>query len=386
MCGMCLPHCPTYQIYRNESESPRGRISVIQAYAQNRLKPDNTMLQHLDHCLGCMACEAMCPSKVAYGRLMDNAQAMLDGTRKAPSKSLATLLNQTRRAGGLNRFAQLLRWYKSSGLQKWGGRLLRLAGHGQAARANDIAGLAQTAQLKNFYPAANKATGDVALFTGCMGASFDGETLMNAVKILTRMGYNVHIPANQYCCGALHQHHGQPQQAQQLAQLNKSVFARLPISHILYTANGCGAQLAQNDMPVPVVNIVGFLLSTAQFSSIEFQPLRKSAWLHESCSGLNKLKLTGVTRAALQRIPQLEIIEAQGAAICCGAGSSHQLLFGELADELLQLKLHKLKEIQPDFLLSDNLGCSLHFKNNLKKIGIEIEVIHPITLLARQLC
>jgi glycolate oxidase iron-sulfur subunit len=384
MCGMCLPHCPTYQVYQNEPESPRGRISIIQAYAQGRIQPDDNMRLHLDHCLGCMACEAMCPSNVAYGRLIDNAQAMLANTRPVQPKQLTLLLNQTRQEGGLNRYAKPLQWYKSSGLQKMAGGLLQLTGSTQSARTNDMLGLAQAVRLNAFYPAVNTVIGEVALFTGCMGTSFDGETMLNAIKLLTHLGYSTYIPSDQHCCGALHQHHGQPDQAQQLRQQNHSIFGKLPISHILYTANGCGAQLAQNNMPVPVLDIARFLLSAPTLATLRFKPLNETILIHESCSSSNKLKIAGAMRQLLQRIPKLQVLEPL-TSTCCGAGSSHQILFPELADELLQAKLHNLKEVQAKYLLSDNLGCALHYKNSLNKTGLQIEAVHPITLLARQL-
>lgn len=385
MCGMCIPHCPTYQIYRNESESPRGRISIIQALAQGRIEPDASLLQHLDHCLGCLACEAMCPSKVAYGRLLDNAQALLANRRPHQPKSLSLLLSQARLPGGLNRYATPLRWYKLSGMQAVAGSVLRPTGMNNLARANAMLGLAQPVRLQSFYPASGEVLGDVALFTGCMGASFDAETQLGAIKLLTRLGYNLHVPESQYCCGALHQHHGQPRESQALTLQNQSVFGTLPISHILYTANGCGAQLNQNKMPVPVIDIASFLLSLPTLATTPFQPLQAPVLIHESCSSRNKLKVNGAMQKLLQCIPQLQIIEPQLPAVCCGAGSSHQLIFPELADELLQLKLNKIKAAQPQYLLSDNLGCSLHFKNGLKKAGIDIQVVHPVTLLARQL-
>lgn len=385
MCGMCLPHCPTYQVYRNESESPRGRIAIAQACAQGRLQPDEAMLQHLDHCLGCMACEAMCPSNVAYGRLIDNAQAMLANERTRQRKQLSLLLSQTRHKGGLSRYSNILRWYNTSGLQKFAGKALAVAGNSAAVEANRILGLAQAERLESYYPAAGKALGDIALFTGCMGASFDASTLLSAIKLLTRFGYNLYIPAAQHCCGALHQHHGQLQQARQLTEQNQQLFGKLPVSHIIYTANGCGAQLNQSDMPVPVIDILSFLLASPALTKARFQPLTESVLIHESCSTGNKLKIGDIMNQILQHIPQLQIVKPQTPTLCCGAGSSHQLLFPDLAEALLQEKIQRIKEIQPKYLLSDNLGCALHFKNGIKKSGLDIKVIHPITLLAMQL-
>lgn len=384
MCGMCLPACPTYQVYQTEAESPRGRISIIQAYAQGRLQPDATLLRHLDHCLGCMACAAMCPSQVDYGRLIDHAQTLLASQRPDHPGSLKLLLHQTRRKGGLKRYATALSWYNRSGLQKLAGAILGMAGDSRTARANAILGLAQPARLKPLYRAAVTAIGDVALFTGCLGSSFDGETLQAAIKVLNQFGYNVHIPPDQQCCGALHQHHGQPEQAQQLSQLNRQAFGNPAITHIIYTANGCGAQLAQHNPSRPVIDIMSFLAASPGREATRFKPLATSVYLHESCSSTNKLKIRGIMQQLLRCIPQLQC-HTPATAMCCGAGGSHQLLFPELSAELLKLKLPGIRETRAHYLLSDNLGCALHFKQGLERAGIHIEVIHPITLLARQL-
>ena len=123
MCGMCQPHCPTYQVYRNEAESPRGRISMIQAYAQERIAADDAMLQHLEHCLGCMACEAMCPSNVAYGKIIDNAHALLAEYKTKTPATQSILLRKIIIPGGFQRYSSLLRWYNNSGIQSLGDKL-----------------------------------------------------------------------------------------------------------------------------------------------------------------------------------------------------------------------------------------------------------------------
>lgn len=385
MCGMCQPHCPTYQVYRNEAESPRGRISMIHAYAQERIAADDAMLQHLEHCLGCMACEAMCPSNVAYGKIIDNAHALLAKYKTKTPDTQSMLLRKIIIPGGFQRYSSLLRWYNNSGMQSLGDKLLRLAGIKQYVRANAVLGLADTTRLLTFYPALGQSKGDLALFTGCLGSSFDATTLLNSIKVLTRLGYNLHIPSKQYCCGALHQHLGQPDQSQQLAQQNRAVFSEFPVTHILFTATGCGAQLAQANMPVPVMDIASFILSAPPLASSRFKPLNERVLLHESCSSINKIKIKGVMRKLLQNIPQLQCFETDSTPECCGAGSYHSLQFPSMAQALALQKMHAIHDIKPKYLLSDNLGCALHLKNTFKNSGISVEVIHPITLLAQQL-
>ena len=385
MCGMCQPYCPTYQVHKNEAESPRGRISIIQAYSQGRIAADANMIQHLEHCVGCMACQAMCPSNVAYGRIIDNAHTLLANHKNKPRFAESVLLKTIARTGGLGRFARALNIYQRSGAQFIVSKFLQLAGMQAAARANNVLRFANTTSLKQFYPASGTAISDVALFTGCLGTGFDATTLLSSIYVLTRLGYNVHIPAAQNCCGALHQHQGATDAAQQLIQHNRSVFGALPVTHIIYTANGCGAQLAQADMPVNVIDICRFILSTPAITTTGFKSLHAQVLIHESCSSLNKLKLKSVTQQLLHLIPQLTVDELDRTPACCGAGGLHSLQFPEQARALAHLKLRKLDVSRQQYLVSDNLGCALHFKNTLDESGIKIDVIHPVTLLARQL-
>ena len=382
---MCQPHCPTYQVYRQEAESPRGRIAMIQALARDRLSADENLIMHLEHCLGCMACEAICPSKVPYGRLMDNARALLNTQNKKIPIAQSLLLKSVARHNGLQGLNSLIRFYNRSGLRAGMDKLLRLTGSPQIRRAHKLLQWADSTVLKTYYPAVGAAVGNLALFSGCLGNSFDATTLTSSIKVLTRLGYNVHLPARKFCCGALHQHLGHPEQAQALVQANRDCFNDLPVSHIVYAANGCGAQLKQAEMPVPVVDIVNFLLSSPALPAVQIKPLAEKVLLHESCSSLNKLHIGGAMRKLLQFIPDLECIATGQAASCCGAGSNHTLQFPDLSAALIESKIADIKRLGPKYLLSDNLGCSLHLKGSLKQAGLNLEVLHPITLLARQL-
>ncbi len=383
LCGMCLPHCPTYRVYQNEAESPRGRISLIQAYARGQLTANPLLIEHLDHCLGCMACEAICPSRVPYGRLMATAQQQITA-QKPKNVLLERLLKTTARPGGLNNYQQALQWYKKSGLN----RLAQLSSAllpDSLNKARKLADSASQNKLSTLYETQQTQKGRVALFTGCMGTTFDNETLLASIKLLNHCGYTVLIPEQQHCCGALHQRNGQPDVAKKLITNNRQLFQSLDIETIIYTSSGCGGQLEASEFTTPTTDILSFLQQQAELTSEDFIPLQQTLIIHESCTRKNVLKRSGSSQSLLQLIPGLEFLSIKHDTLCCGAGGSHQLLYPELASSILQFKLDDLKIMQPALLVSDNLSCSLHIQDGLQQHNIDITITHPVSMLARQL-
>lgn len=380
LCGMCVPQCPTYRVYRQESESPRGRISLIQAYARGELSNSSTLLEHLDHCLGCMACQAICPSKVPYGRIIDEAKQQLYRDTPPPGR-IRTLLKNTLTPSAMKRYQLLFKGYQHSGLGWLVDKSSTLLPAGTRS-ALEIAQLAQKGKLASYYPSDTSAKGQVALFTGCMGSIFDMQTLSSCIRLLNHFAYDVHVPAQQVCCGALHQHNGQLEQAQSLARINDKLFSELNVDTLIYSANGCGSQLQQQLQHTHVSDILDFLLRHSDISSQDFSPLNARVVIHESCSTQNVLKKTGLGQQLLSLIPELELLGFKHDSGCCGAGGSHQLRFPELSQQLLAPKLEYLTETRPAYLVSDNLGCSLHFQAGLKRQDISIDVLHPVSLLA----
>lgn len=382
MCGMCLPHCPTYLVAQNEAESPRGRLSLIQAFAQGRLSGDQPSLQaHLEHCLGCMACEAMCPSRVPYGRLLDEYRAAT-----AASLTLSfverRLLQTVRQPGKLAQYGHWLQASRWLGLDRLASAGLKLLGQPHMAR---MLKHYRTRQFRPHYPTGRADAPRVGLFSGCMGSSFDSETLDSSIRLLNRLGFDVELPENQDCCGALHQHSGQPEQARQLGEQNRELFRQLNLAHIIFASNGCGAQLRRSLPGMGVSDILSFLLDQGGLTADQLNPCDRPVLLHESCSSLNKLATGGISGKILQRIPHIQLIGFGSARYCCGAGGSHQLTQPALSSRLLELKIDEIRQLKPALLVTDNLGCGLNFKTGLDQAGIKLEVIHPVTLLARQL-
>ena len=374
MCGMCTPHCPTYLIYKTETESPRGRIALMQALDNGHIELTQNVEDHLNHCLGCMACERICPSQVPFGKLMDASRQRFNTNKRGQAHKLLFRLSQHEQ--GLDYYRKPIEFLKQS-------RLIKFLPKNSKTRT--LIEQTHATQLECFYPAQNTKKGTLGLFKGCLGQTFDASTLLDAIKLLTHLGFDIHVPKSQYCCGALHQHNGDMQSAAKLAKQNRQLFQQYELDHIVYTASGCGSQIINTAFSAPVTDLASFILEQLSIHLVEFKPLQKHVVVHQACRGKNELGLTQINQQLIAQIPGINIQQIQHADLCCGAGGSNQLDYPELANELLSIKLDELKAAQPDYLISDNLGCSLHFKTGLKLNKLNIEVIHPVTLLARQM-
>lgn len=391
-CGLCLPHCPTYRQLNDEGDSPRGRIALIQGLIQQKLDPSDKLLGHLDRCLMCRACESMCPSGVKYGTLIEQTREALFSKQLTlkPAGRAAAMMEQfvtnAPHRRGLNR---LLRLYQNSGL----GWLVRHSGllrpFGVQRLENVVPKLGAPLPTEEYHPAIGIHRGDIGLFVGCMGDSLDTSTTLAAIQLLTHLGYGVHLPQAQNCCGALHRHRGDNEQAEKLATENSKAFEELVIDALVYCASGCGSTLqdlekiGQND--APIVEIGQFLTEVEWPETVELRPCGKKIAIHLPCS-LNHVLCHGDAPAKLlSKIPGIEIVALPDNRDCCGAAGDYMLRHPEIADDLRDQKLRHLDEIQPDILVSSNVGCAMHIAAGLRDVGLKIEVIHPVSLLARQL-
>lgn len=391
MCGMCLPHCPTYQIMRDEGESPRGRIALIQGLANGRLALNERLENHLDHCLGCRACEAVCPSGVPYGEIIDGGRALIRQTRQKSSSPQDVLTGVVKHRGLLRWLGRALRLYQRSGLQSF----IRTTGIARTFGLGRLDALLPPINplgaWRPYHPPSGEARGEVALFLGCFAEFADRPALNAAILILTRLGYGVHIPAAQACCGALHLHQGDAQTARDLAQRNADAFNALRVDAVISTASGCGATLAeypQTHFPriqTPIRDISEFLAGVPWFDEITFAPLARRVAIHDPCSLSHVLHKANYPYDLLKRIPKLEMMPLPDNRRCCGAAGNYMLTQPEIADRLRDDKIAALRSLNADILVTSNLGCALHLRAGIRAAGLHIEAMHPVALLARQL-
>ena len=380
-CGQCVSNCPTFRLFQIDEETPRRRIRTLSKILVENQPVSAEERRRLDNCLQCLACEIACPSRMAFGQLFDRARAQLAVKAGWPAKLAFWLIAHKR---WRKRLMPLLAGYLKSGLQKplrSTGILKKL----QLADAEALLGKPALSALADCYPAKTAKRGRVALFTGCIGEHFDRETLLAAIKLLNAIGYEVLAPAQQGCCGAIHQHNGQS--AAPLIENNIRVFNALDIEAVIYTATGCGAMLSayQNSDETAaelfrqrLYDINEFLLQHWP-DDLPLKPSTLKVAVHEPCSQRNSLKNQQAVYALLEKIPGADITALADNPVCCGAGGSYLLTHAANAGQLRDLKQQAISAGAADTVVSGNFGCALFLNANGCKL------VHPILVLARQL-
>ncbi len=367
-CALCLPHCPTYLLKGEEGDSPRGRIELIQSLAEAALTSTPATLEHLDGCLNCRACEAVCPAGVPYGRLIDGARSTLNAHGHA-----AVL-------------TRLLR---------------RLVAHPAtlAAALAMLRPLARLApkRLRPYLTAARRlprlargpANGEaVALFLGCIARTMDTEALAASAELLAVAGYRIEVPQRQSCCGALAQHGGDRKTAVALARRNGEAFA--DCATIAASATGCTAQLVEYETLLEdggafsrrVHDVSDLLAQAIEDGRLHFHsgtPLRIA--LHTPCTQRNVLRSDAAARC-LAALPEITVIALPPG--CCGAAGSYFLDRPEDAERLREPLLNAVHEAQPDLVLTTNIGCRLHLGAGLDEQKTP-KVQHLASFLAQRL-
>jgi len=383
-CGLCLPHCPTYGLSLDESESPRGRIALIQAMASGQLPDRPRLWGHIERCLGCRACERVCPSGVEYGRLLDSARALRverrGRLRSAPGDlGLAGLT----RVPAWPLFRDLLRILQRTGLLGLADRL-GPAKLGRTVRL--LPDLAPTHRWRPHYPAVGNERARVALLTGCVSRVVEQDALVAAVRVLTRLGVTVDVPPGQVCCGAIHMHAGRPARAARLAARNIRAFSEGEGRAVVSVASACTAQLSDYlDMTGKPVDICSFLAALDWPEGLEIAGLTGRALVHEPCTLRNASAASGSVYTLLGRIPGLAVSPLPGNDRCCGAAGTYLLTQPANADRLVQTKTRSLGAPPPRWLLSSNTGCALHLRAAATRAGLPVETLHPVQLLDRAL-
>jgi len=364
-CGLCLPECPTYRLYSDENESPRGRIALAEGLLKGNIRLNNRLKEHFDHCLLCRRCERVCPSQVNYAHLMDTVRSQYAKpkwqTRLSQKPDLAYQLLKIAR--------KLPNWLNPD--------TIRLS----KALAPPIA-----APKHGTYPSIGSRKGSVGLFLGCITKTAQASALHAAIKVLTLIGFDVVISQRQKCCGALDAHGGRPQLAQQYAETNHKAF-NSDLTAIVGLASGCTVQLSEQTpkLQAPVQDISQFLNQHADWSQLKIKPLLASCALHQPCSLENILLSSNAVEKILKQIPQLSFQPLGERGDCCGAAGEHLLSQQAQAKKLRAPLLAQLLELKPGYLLTSNIGCALHLAEGAASAGLTIETLHPIELLARQL-
>lgn len=381
MCGLCLPHCPTFNIEHNEADSPRGRILLAKALSQQQLKGDERVRVHLESCLHCLHCEQVCPAQVPFGKLIDNTKHYLYRKQQTtPLPLWLKLIIASRKLRFL--FAMFIRLYQHTGIQSW---LRRKDFFKRSLIASWDAMLANRYYIPATKPfiKINSEHKAVSLFTGCVATISDQDTLKVTKQLLTVAGFKVLSNKAQVCCGAIHQHTGDSKYAQHLMSKNtKSFRTDIPI---VSCASGCGGRLQQcdNEISARHYDIHTFLIKHAK--NLAFKELPETVALHTPCSMQNILQQQESPKKLLSLIPKLVIVPLKPQTACCGAAGiqilQQQTQGNILADDIIAT----MKKSNAHILLTSNVGCAMHLRRRIWSQGLNYRVMHPTLLLYQQL-
>jgi glycolate oxidase iron-sulfur subunit len=384
-CGLCLPHCPTYGLARDEAESPRGRIALAQGLLNGALPDGKRLRLHLDHCLGCRACETVCPSEVSITAIIDGARAQQLTRRPAPARAgVRGLLGIAARPGAAMR---LLQAYRRSGLSaplRRSGLLRRLGL--ERAEALIPPQLAAYRGLSGHYPAIGERRGHVALFPGCLGRYLDHAALAAAVRLLPHLGFGVTVPRQSRCCGALHRHGGLPEAADRTLARAEGLFSDTEFDTVLVTASACAGELRRAAHLAPRIQEASRFIADLEWPErARLTPLHQEVLTHVPCTQRHLLGDPNAAADLLRRVPGLVIRALADGGQCCGAAGSYLLRYPNWSDALLQPKIEAVRDRPAPLLATTNTGCALHLRAGLARAGLRVAVCHPLQILAQQL-
>ncbi len=390
----------------SEADSPRGRIAQMRGVASGHIPINLRFIQHMDRCLTCRSCEVVCPNHVAYGQLIDKTRSMIATSMPASSNGktltrkfwLRKLIEKEfiAKPTRFDKLRLLLFFYQKLGLQRLLKKLdiLRKTKLAELNAQLPKINLPRTFSSKTdiskswerIYLPIGKPCGEVGLFLGCVARLTDAETINASIYVLNRLGYTVHIPSMQTCCGALHQHGGDTKTAMQLAQQNVAAFDGLNVNAIITTASGCSIRLADyhSDFSAKVIDISKFLVSADGWHDIKIAPLQDKILVHDPCTLRNILRSSKYPYELLMRIPKIQVTPLAGNDQCCGAAGTYFLDQPVMAKALLNDKISAISN-DTRYLVTSNIGCNMHISSALQNTIPELEILHPVTLLARQM-
>ena len=417
-CGLCLSSCPTYATLRLETESPRGRIALMRAVHEGRVGISDRIVSHWEMCLQCRACEAVCPSGVPYGRIMEytRAQTLAQDKQGPGLKRVNRLFLRAAlpHPGRLRWGARLLRLYQRLGLRKLvraAGRLKLLPGSlaQMDAQLPDLTAPFFTPS-KGIYPAeprrtpltaGGSETPTVALLSGCVMPLAQGDTMRAAVRVLTRNGCDVAVPPGQVCCGALNLHAGDLELARRLARRNIDIFlaagADQPGYRIVTASAGCGSnmkeygELLKNDprYAEPARRFAELTADITEFlAELPLDPpwgwVPRRVTYQDPCHLAHAQRISRQPRDLLRAIPGLELVEMEAASMCCGGAGFYAMVQPDLAGQILATKLDNIHAANADQVATANPGCMLQLEQGLQARGGPAnahKVVHVVDLL-----
>jgi glycolate oxidase iron-sulfur subunit len=361
-CGFCLPTCPTYTLWHEEMDSPRGRIHLMAGLVDGTITLTDTVAEHFDRCLGCMACVPACPSGVKYDRLIEQTRDYVEEhhRRSAGERLLRALIFGVFPHRRRLRAALVFRRLPAPGPFR------------------PLAAVAPPWVSPAWPPVHLPGPGPrVALLAGCVQSVVFGDVNAATARALAADGYDVHVPRAQGCCGALHAHAGRsPEGVARARSLERALDG---YDYIVTNAAGCGSHL--KDHGAANVVDVSELLGNPALTPAVRHPLALRVAFQDSCHLKHAQRVELEPRAALAQIPGLTLLEPAEQEICCGSAGLYNLVQPDAARELGGRKAGHILATEPDAYASGNPGCLLQVTASLRRAGRPLPAFHPIELV-----
>ena len=397
-CGFCLPACPTYVLWGQEMDSPRGRIYLMKLAAEGAAQITPKWVSHFDTCLGCMACMTACPSGVDYGKLIEATRAQIERNflRTASEKRHRHFLFETfTRPDSLRRLRTPLLAYQKSGLQALvrGLGLLKLLPKKWQAMEALLPKFAPQEAVPEVTPVAGVKRRRVGLLLGCVQREFFSQVNATTARVLAAEGCEVVAPQAQTCCGALLVHAGEEAAAIDLAKKTIDVFEQANVETIVTNAAGCGSNVKEyghllRDVPEYADRARNFSAKCKDVSEVlaelaprsQRHPLKLRVAFHDSCHLQHAQGVQAQPRALLASIPGIELVEIPESAICCGSAGIYNLVQPDAAKSLGDRKAELVSQLKVDVVATGNPGCILQLQAALARQHQKTPVVHTIQL------
>src|SRR5450759_2044321 len=374
-CGLCLDACPTFRTTGLETESPRGRIQLMTEWKRGTLPFTEDQARHIDLCLGCRTCEAVCPSGVPYGRIIEAGRAEVEHIRQPSSK----------------------RWLARTALRQLVGHPLRLRAFGSMTRAAQAVGLTKIArsgrqlpQLEapfraphsGIAPAIGARRYRVAFLVGCVMPILYPRSHAAAVRLLQLAGCEVWFPQGERCCGALLAHNGDLEGAARLRDANMRIYGRGQFDALVVDSAGCGSHLKDfyPELKGRVKDITEWLAEIGL--SAPKREVKVRVTYQDACHLAHAQRIRKQPRDLIRSLPGVELVEMRHPEICCGAAGLYSTLEPAMSNRILQEKLDDLSATRAEVVVSANPGCQMQLESGLRARGSTMQVWHVAELLA----
>ncbi len=410
-CGLCLATCPTYDITKMERSSPRGRIRMIRSVARGEMEISKLFAEEMNFCLDCQACETACPAGVKYGIMVETARVVVDkagfGSKLALAVKRFALRKVVASRNTLKFISRALWIYQKIGLQK----IVRSTGILKIFSKNlteieklspVIANKFSDTQIKEIELPNGEVKIKTAFHFGCLMNTMFADINIDTIDVLKECGCKIVTPKDQVCCGSLMGHNGDMEFALKLARKNIDAFEKHDYDYLISNSAGCGAfmkdyaHLLEDDpayaekakrFSYKVKDVMEFIAQQTPLPKLEHEldlELNNVTY-HDACHLAHAQKITSQPREVIKSLPGVNYTELEEASWCCGSAGIYNVVRYDDAVKQLERKMINIKNTKAKIVLTGNPGCMGQIKHGTQKFHVDVEVLHPVTLIKRML-